>query len=280
MSDRRSSGRERLVLVLVVLALGGVVVLASTQVFSTVVPVDGRPVPVTGQGVAPALAPLGIVLIALAGALTIAGRIARVVLGLVLVLLGALVVLLTLPNALDPSAGTRGAVSTATGVIGHVTAVAHGGGWPVRRRSGRRARRARRRRRAAAGPGLVDRGEPLPAVREPCRAPVGSGRRVGRADRRRRPHPRRRPGPGHRPSRRDLRMANITEDPGHGSSPAAWIAVVIMLVGVAIGTLFLFLEVLPLVYVGAVLIPIGLIVGYVLKKAGFGVGGSRVGSSH
>ena len=75
-------------------------------------------------------------------------------------------------------------------------------------------------------------------------------------------------------------MANITEDPGHGSSPAAWIAVVIMLVGVAIGTLFLFLEVLPLVYVGAVLIPIGLIVGYVLKKAGFGVGGSRVGSSH
>src|SRR5206468_8147616 len=99
-SDRRSAGRERLVLVLVVLALGGVVVLASTQVFSTVVPVDGRPVPVTGQDVAPALAPLGIVLIALAGALTIAGRIARVVLGLVLVLLGAVVVLLTLPNAL------------------------------------------------------------------------------------------------------------------------------------------------------------------------------------
>lgn len=75
-------------------------------------------------------------------------------------------------------------------------------------------------------------------------------------------------------------MANTTEDPGHGSSPAAWIAVVIMLVGIAIGTLFLFLEVLPLVYLGALLIPIGLIVGFVLKKAGFGVGGSRVGSSH
>jgi len=130
-SDRRGAARERLVLVLAVLALGGVVVLASTQVFSTVVPVDGKPVPVTGQGVAPALAPLGIVLLALAGALTIAGRIARIVLGLVLVLLGAMVVLLTLPNALDAAAGTRGAVSTATGVIGHVTAVAHGTGWPL-----------------------------------------------------------------------------------------------------------------------------------------------------
>lgn len=75
-------------------------------------------------------------------------------------------------------------------------------------------------------------------------------------------------------------MANTTEDPGHGSSPAAWIAVVIMLVGVAIGTLFLFLNVLPMVYVGAVLLPIGLIVGWVLKRAGFGVGGSRVGSAH
>ncbi|MGN6743216.1 MAG: DUF6704 family protein [Amnibacterium sp.] len=75
-------------------------------------------------------------------------------------------------------------------------------------------------------------------------------------------------------------MANTTEDPGHGSSPAAWIAVAIMLVGVAIGTLFLFLNVLPMVYLGVILLPVGLIVGWVLKKAGFGVGGSRVGSSH
>lgn len=75
-------------------------------------------------------------------------------------------------------------------------------------------------------------------------------------------------------------MANTTEDPGHGSSPAAWIAVAIMLVGVAIGTLFLFLNVLPMVYVGAILLPVGLLVGWVLKKAGFGVGGSRVGSAH
>ena len=61
-------------------------------------------------------------------------------------------------------------------------------------------------------------------------------------------------------------MANISDEPGHGSSPAAWTAVVIMLVGVAIGTAALFLDVMPLVYLGAVLIPVGLIVGAILKS--------------
>lgn len=75
-------------------------------------------------------------------------------------------------------------------------------------------------------------------------------------------------------------MANTSEEPGHGSSPAAWIAVAIMLVGVFIGTLALFLDVIPLVYFGGLLIPIGLIVGWILKAAGFGVNGRRVGSSH
>ena len=75
-------------------------------------------------------------------------------------------------------------------------------------------------------------------------------------------------------------MANITEDPGHGSSPAAWIAVAIMLFAVALGTLFLFLDVIPMVYVAAVVFLVGLLVGWILKKAGFGVNGSRVRSSH
>ena len=75
-------------------------------------------------------------------------------------------------------------------------------------------------------------------------------------------------------------MANITDEPGHGSSPAAWAAVVIMLIGVAIATAFLFLDVIPLVWLGAALVPIGLIVGGVLKAAGLGVGGHRAGGSH
>jgi hypothetical protein len=130
-TDGPSRSRERLVTVLVVLALGGLVVLSSTQVFSTVTPAGAKPVAVTGQGVAPALAPLGIVLLALAAALTIAGRIARIVLGVVLVLLGAVVVLLALPTALDPAAGTRGSVSAATGVVGRVAVVAVGTPWPL-----------------------------------------------------------------------------------------------------------------------------------------------------
>lgn len=131
MSERPRGGRERLTAVLVVLALGGLIVLASTQVFATVLPPGEKPVPVTGQQVAPALAPLGIVLLALAAALTMAGRVARIVLGVVLLLLGAVVVLLTLPNVLDPLAHTRGAVSTATGLIGHAPTVGEGTAWPL-----------------------------------------------------------------------------------------------------------------------------------------------------
>ncbi len=75
-------------------------------------------------------------------------------------------------------------------------------------------------------------------------------------------------------------MSNISDEPGHGSSPAAWTAVVIMLVGVAIGTLFLFLNIVTMVYVGAAVVVIGLIVGGVMKAVGLGVGGTRGGSSH
>ena len=75
-------------------------------------------------------------------------------------------------------------------------------------------------------------------------------------------------------------MANISDEPGHGSSPAAWTAVVIMLVGVTLGTIALFFDVLPVVLIGAAIIPIGLIVGGVMKRAGYGVGGARVGGHH
>ena len=75
-------------------------------------------------------------------------------------------------------------------------------------------------------------------------------------------------------------MANTTDEPGHEDSPAAWTAVVIALVGTALGTVCLFLNVIPLVFVGAALVVVGFIVGGVMKAAGFGVGGSRSGSSH
>ena len=55
-------------------------------------------------------------------------------------------------------------------------------------------------------------------------------------------------------------------EPGEGHSPAAWTAVIIMLVAIAVGTLFFWLD-MPL-FVGA-------LVGLILKKAGYGVDGPK-----
>lgn len=70
-------------------------------------------------------------------------------------------------------------------------------------------------------------------------------------------------------------MTNPIADPGHGHSPAAWTAIVIMLIGIAAGTLFFVLEQPMLVIISAVLIPIGLIVGWAMAKAGYGVKGPK-----
>ena len=60
-------------------------------------------------------------------------------------------------------------------------------------------------------------------------------------------------------------------DPGHGHSPAAWTAVIIMLVAFSIGTVAFFLEMAWLVWASAGLLVIGMIVGYVLSRVGYGV---------
>lgn len=65
-------------------------------------------------------------------------------------------------------------------------------------------------------------------------------------------------------------------DPGHGHSPAAWTAVVIMLVAIALGTLFFYLDIPWLVWASAVLVVVGLIVGWIMARAGYGAGGAKV----
>ena len=72
-------------------------------------------------------------------------------------------------------------------------------------------------------------------------------------------------------------MSN-TSDPGHGSSPAAWIAVAIMLVAFTIGTFAFWFDQAWLVFASAGLLVVGAIVGWLLAKAGYGVGGHRVTS--
>lgn len=71
-------------------------------------------------------------------------------------------------------------------------------------------------------------------------------------------------------------MSTETADPGHGHSPAAWTAVTIMLIAFLIGTVAFFLEVEWLVWASAGLLLVGVIVGWLLARVGYGVGGDKV----
>lgn len=71
-------------------------------------------------------------------------------------------------------------------------------------------------------------------------------------------------------------MSNPPSDPGHGDSPAAWTAVIVMLIGVAVGTIAFFMHQAWLVWASGGVVLLGAILGFVLAKAGLGVNGSRV----
>lgn len=70
-------------------------------------------------------------------------------------------------------------------------------------------------------------------------------------------------------------MSDEYPDPGEGNSPAAWTAVIIMLVAVSIGTVAFFFNVQVMVWVAVALLIIGMLVGYVLKRMGYGVYGAK-----
>jgi hypothetical protein len=67
----------------------------------------------------------------------------------------------------------------------------------------------------------------------------------------------------------------IESDAGHGNSPAAWTAVIIMLVAFTIGTFAFWFELPWLVIASAVLVVLGAITGKVLAVLGYGVGGTK-----
>lgn len=70
-------------------------------------------------------------------------------------------------------------------------------------------------------------------------------------------------------------MTTQHEEPGHGDSPAAWTAVVVMLIAVTIGTVAFFLDMPWLVWASGGLLLLGLITGWVMAKAGYGVRGPK-----
>jgi multidrug efflux pump subunit AcrB len=70
-------------------------------------------------------------------------------------------------------------------------------------------------------------------------------------------------------------MSENQNDPGHGDSVAAWATVSILIVAFALGTLFFWFDIPVLVFASAGLAVVGLAVGLFLKRAGYGVGGSK-----
>lgn len=118
----RTAARERLIAVVALAALGVLLLIAGTATWATVrLAVPPGSVVVTGPTAVPALSALGLVLLAVAAALSIAGRAARIVLGVLLVLIGAGVVGLALPAGLDPARAAAAAVAAKTGLTGTAT---------------------------------------------------------------------------------------------------------------------------------------------------------------
>ncbi len=70
-------------------------------------------------------------------------------------------------------------------------------------------------------------------------------------------------------------MTDEFPDPGEGNSPAAWTAVIIMLVAFSIGTVAFFFNVQFMVWASVGLLVVGAIVGVVLKRMGYGVYGAK-----
>lgn len=65
------------------------------------------------------------------------------------------------------------------------------------------------------------------------------------------------------------------EAPGHGNSKAAWTCIAVMLLGVLVGSIAFGLHQPVGVYIGMVIVVVGLLVGWAMAKAGYGVGGSK-----
>jgi hypothetical protein len=64
-------------------------------------------------------------------------------------------------------------------------------------------------------------------------------------------------------------------DPGHGNSVASWTTVIIIMVATLLGTWFFWENQPTLVWASGALVVVALIVGWILKAAGYGVGGSK-----
>jgi hypothetical protein len=70
-------------------------------------------------------------------------------------------------------------------------------------------------------------------------------------------------------------MSSNSAEPGHGDSVAAWVTVSTIIFAFSLGTLFFWFDQPVLVWASAGLGLFGLLAGWYLKRAGYGVGGSK-----
>jgi uncharacterized membrane protein (TIGR02234 family) len=118
--------RARLLSVIALVACGAVVVISSTQTWLTVVLDDGagHALEVPGASAVPVLAPLGLAVLALGGALSIVGLALRYVFGALTVLIAAALGWLSAQVVLGPpTSAVASTVTESTGITG-VEAVA------------------------------------------------------------------------------------------------------------------------------------------------------------
>ncbi|ANP72785.1 Trp biosynthesis-associated membrane protein [Cryobacterium arcticum] len=121
-APKPTTRRIKPLLILAVIAASGLALLAWTQTWATLqVTLDGasaQALEVTGSIAAPGLTALALAGLALAGALTIAGPVIRIILGLLEMLLGVSVILSAGLAIGDPVGAGSAAVTAATGIAG------------------------------------------------------------------------------------------------------------------------------------------------------------------
>ncbi len=130
-----TAARLKLLLIVAGAALGGLVLLSWTQSWFSLGLDGGKLLGVPGQAAAPGLSALGLACLALAGALAIAGRVLRTVLGVVETLIGVAVLVTAISAITAPVAASASTITAATAVSGKESIAAivvtiSESGWP------------------------------------------------------------------------------------------------------------------------------------------------------
>ena len=130
-----TAARLKLLLIFAGAALGGIALLTWTQTWFSLTLDGGQRLEVPGQAAAPGLSALGLACLALAGALAIARRVLRIVLGIVETLIGTVVAVAGISAIAAPIAASASTITASTAVSGpdsiaRLVVSISASGWP------------------------------------------------------------------------------------------------------------------------------------------------------